>query len=167
MEDWIKQDFGRIKAICLKFTKNVEDREMLASITFEKIWKYRSKFRGRTIEEFRSWYYLIIRGSFYTHVNHRKYLGELEFDSKLHEMDNDEMDEKERNWRALNLEELIDDVLKPDHAVILKLQLNGLSYEEIAKAVGKTIKGVECSLTMSRKVLKTCNNKKYLLYEAA
>ncbi len=155
---------GRIYAMIVNMTGNDADAWDLSQDVFLKAWKALPRFEARS--QFYTWLYRIAHNVTYDWLRKRKIGPGTEFDDALGQVPaagavtvpqggsapDDRLGNKEVGTRiAEALKEL-----SPEHrAVMLLKEVDGLSYQEIADAVGCTLGTVMSRLFYARKRLQT------------
>lgn len=155
---------GRIYALILNMTGNDADAWDLSQDVFLKAWKALPRFEARS--QFFTWLYRIAHNVTYDWLRKRRIGPGTEFDDALGQTPaagavtvpqgstapDDRLRNKEVGARIAGaLKEL-----SPEHrAVLLLKEVDGLSYQEIADAVGCTLGTVMSRLFYARKRLQT------------
>jgi len=155
---------GRIYALILNMTGNDADAWDLSQDVFLKAWKALPRFEARS--QFFTWLYRIAHNVTYDWLRKRRISPGTEFDDALGQTPaagavtvpqgstapDDRLRNKEVGARIAGaLKEL-----SPEHrAVVLLKEVDGLSYQEIADAVGCTLGTVMSRLFYARKRLQT------------
>tara|TARA_Y100001934_G_C12067907_1_gene638586 strand:- start:39 stop:695 length:657 start_codon:yes stop_codon:yes gene_type:complete len=162
---------GKIYAMIFNMTRNEADSWDLAQDVFIKAWKALSKFEGRSA--FYTWLYRIAHNVTYDWIRKKKIEGAGEFnDAILNEADPGALttpkayDSPDQNMERAELRDKIKiaiNSLSEDHReVILLKEVEGLSYQEIAKSINSSIGTVMSRLYYARKKLQvTLKDNKY------
>ena len=154
---------GKVYAMIYNMIRNDADSWDLAQDVFIKAWKALPKFEGRSA--FFTWLYRIIHNVTYDWTRKRKISSAGEFDDRIvNEADPAAMaipkvfDSPDTSLEREEVKNKITDAidtLSPDHKeVILLKEIDDLSYQEIADAVGCSTGTVMSRLFYARKKLK-------------
>ena len=155
---------GRIYALILNMTGNDADAWDLSQEVFLKAWKALPRFEARA--QFFTWLYRIAHNVTYDWLRKRRIGPGTEFDDALGQtpaagavtvpQGSTAPDDRLRNKEVgARIAEALKE-LSPEHrAVVLLKEVDGLSYQEIAGAVGCTLGTVMSRLFYARKRLQT------------
>jgi len=163
-EPLVKKYQARIAAHAYQFVRNEVDAEDLAQLTFVKAWRKIQTFNGKS--SFYTWLYRLCTNTCLDHLRKKKRLGEEIQTSRVNEDDPKGVEDREGNepgpdTMATNkeLKQAIDAAIKqlsPDHQVVIVMrEIQGLSYEEIAKALNCSVGTVMSRLFYARRYLRT------------
>ncbi len=155
---------GKVYAMILNMIHNDADAWDLAQDVFVKAWKALPKFEARSA--FYTWLYRITHNVTYDWIRKRKTMVAGEFDDAVMQEAEPGAPTAPRNAeqpdRAMQRGELRGKIAKaieelsPDHReVILRKEVDGLSYQEIADSVGCSIGTVMSRLFYARKKLQS------------
>lgn len=155
---------GRVYAMIVNMTGNDADAWDLSQEVFLKAWRALPKFEARS--QFFTWLYRITHNVTYDWLRKRKIGTGTEFDDAMGQTPaagavtvpryEPEPDTRLRNKEVGGrIAEALKE-LSPEHrAVVLLKEVDGLSYQEIAEAVGCTLGTVMSRLFYARKRLQT------------
>ena len=137
----------------LSYVKNEEDAEELMMDTFAKLAVDKPDFEIRKNGSFKSWLYAIARNNALMHIRRHKMEAVPLEEETISDADTPESallkDEQNKTlYKALSS-------LKPDYRrALMLLYIEGLTYEEIAKAMGLRIRQVYNLIERGKKSLK-------------
>lgn len=134
IERLIKENFKPCLLICKKFTKDVNEAELLRSHVFEKIWKYKDNFQGSD-SDFKSWLYIITKNTFISNYRVDKKKGQhLSIEDNFDHPTINNFDEHSDNISLINkITYTIDDEFSGRDAKIFKMNTyEGYKYIELA-----------------------------------
>lgn len=153
---------SRVYAVIVNLTGNEADAWDLSQEVFVKAWRGLGRFEARS--QFYTWLYRIAHHATYDWLRKRKIVAGVEFDERVGQRPaagavtvpqaalgpDERLGNKEVGGRiAAALQEL-----SPEHrAVVLLKEVEGLSYQEIAEAVGCSLGTVMSRLFYARKRL--------------
>lgn len=153
-ESWVREHGGVILRMARAYTTSDEDREDLAQEILLQLWCSMPRFEGRAKES--TWIYRVALNTALawrrTDARRRQRF------TPLLEVEDIPADEAERRARLENEEALarlygaIRALPKVDAALVM-LQLDGLSYREMAEVLGISESNVGVKLTRARKAL--------------
>lgn len=155
---------GKVYAMILNMIHNDADAWDLSQDVFVKAWKALPKFEARSA--FYTWLYRITHNVTYDWIRKRKATVSGEFDDEVAQQAESGAPTApraaERPDQAMERGELRGriaeaiEALSPDHReVILRKEVDGLSYQEIADSIGCSIGTVMSRLFYARKKLQT------------
>lgn len=123
---------GMIWKVCRLYCSNVEDREDLFQEIAIKLWQSRASFRGDA--KFTTWMYRIALNTAITSLRRRR--PAVSFPGEVPDVAAESTDEEtaDRHEKLSGAIRLLDDTEK----AIITLYLEGMSYAEIAAALGIT-----------------------------
>lgn len=137
----------------LSYVKNEEDAEELMMDTFAKLAVDKPDFEIRKNGSFKSWLYAIARNNALMHIRRHKMEAVPLEEETISDADTPESallkDEQNKTlYKALSS-------LKPDYRrALMLLYIEGLTYEEIAKAMGLRVRQVYNLIERGKKSLK-------------
>ena len=154
-EEIFRLTSGFVYAVSYRVTRNRSDAQEAAQDVFLKVYKNLGKFKEGT--SFKAWIYRITVNTAINYYNRRKRHMTREGDFELAELtegkdpDVDVRAEKEEKKRRIA--ELLEQLNPDQRACIVLRAIEGLSYEEIAKALKIKINTVRTRLKRAREVL--------------
>jgi RNA polymerase sigma-70 factor (ECF subfamily) len=163
-EPLVKKYQGRICAHAFQFVRNETDAEELAQVTFVKAWQKIKSFNRKS--SFYTWLYRLCTNTCLDYLRKKKRQAEEIMTSRSNEDDPVGVEDREApgpgpDQTTVN-RELKDQIeaaikqLSPDHQVVIVMrEIQGLSYEEMAEALGCSIGTVMSRLFYARRYLRT------------
>jgi RNA polymerase sigma-70 factor, ECF subfamily len=165
-ETLVERYRSRVYSLALRMLQNPTDAEEVVQETFLSAYQNLPRFRGES--QFGSWLHRICANFCLMRLRHKKVvegtvepLGEPEFDERGHIAIGDGFDWSRRaddRVADAELRKAIEDAvakLPPEYrAVFLLKDTEGLSYEEIAEAVGASVPAVKSRLHRARLALR-------------
>lgn len=164
IERLIKENFKYSFSICKKFTKNIDEAELLRSQVFEKIWKSRNRFQG-TDADFKNWLYIIIKNAYISkYRDDKKRWGDLSLEDEFRHPTIDSFDENPDHKNLLkNINYTIDSSFSYRDAKIFKMNTyEGYKYIEISAFFKIPLGTVKLVIHKIRKYLHNKRNIKSL-----
>lgn len=153
---------GKVFGMCYQLIQNEQDAWDLAQDSFVKAWRALPSFKGDS--SFYTWIYRIAHNTCYDWLRKRKIESAGEFNDEIHRTvaagaeavprDNLRPDEVLKNMELGDRIQQAIAQLTPDHRTIIVLrEVEGQSYEEIAKIMETSVGTVMSRLFYARKKL--------------
>jgi RNA polymerase sigma-70 factor, ECF subfamily len=152
-ENYLKEYKDDVYRVAYYYTKNKDDAEDLSQEAFMRAFRFFSKFRPDT--NFKSWILKIMRNIYITNFNKNKNQVEITKTSEEYEFMGTNLEDKMIDEMRINLIRESIQLLPDDFKeVILLCDIEGLSYEEIAKIIKIPVGTVRSRLHRGRLLLK-------------
>jgi RNA polymerase sigma-70 factor (ECF subfamily) len=152
-ETYLKDYKDDVYRVAYYYTKNKDDAEDLSQEAFMRAFRFFSKFRPDT--NFKSWILKIMRNIYITNFNKNKNQVDIAKTSEEYENIGINLEDKMIDEMRINLIRESIQLLPDDFKeVILLCDIEGLSYEEIAKIIKIPVGTVRSRLHRGRLLLK-------------
>lgn len=152
-ETYLKDYKDDVYRVAYYYTKNKDDAEDLSQESFMRAFRFFSKFRPDT--NFKSWILKIMRNIYITNFNKNKNQVDITKTSEEYETIGINLEDKMIDEMRVNLIRESIQLLPDDFKeVILLCDIEGLSYEEIAKIIKIPVGTVRSRLHRGRLLLK-------------
>ncbi len=152
-EEYLRLYKDDVYRVALYFTKNKDDAEDLTQDAFIRAYTFFNRFRHDT--NFKAWILKIMRNLYITQVKKKRFTVEHQ-DEHMVMPDSNNNTEKQLldSLRVMDVKKAIDLLPAEFKEIIILCELEGYSYEEIAKIIGIPVGTVRSRLHRARLLLR-------------